>query len=263
MTETALFSAGFAWSDDDDVADVATPVATPEPAVRPSGNHGIDGKSRTPVASVASVASVANPFEWSDEGDVSQEDVAEAATLDATPETAEIRHSNRPATPPVADVASVAFWREAVAWMRSNPQPPEIYATGWTLLCDDADSFIETWGAEAVAFGWSTLDVFGAHPDPRARRLDTQGLVTLLQGRPVQSLDRWTATIGSVDETLTHTRYPKTSASVPVWTVRRSDNAGAEPWRRGPWGCALTRLPHEPPDSQAALGVRRMEGKRN
>ena len=219
MTETALFSAGFAWTDDDGVADVATPVATPEPAVRPSENHGVDGKSHTPVASVASVA---NPFDWGDEGDVSQDDVAEAATLHATPETAEKRHPNRPATPPVADVASVALWREAVAWMRTNPQPPAIYATSWSLLCDDADDFVATWGAEAVALGWSTEDVFGAHPDPAARRLDTQGLVTLLQGRPVQSLERWTALIGSVGQELTHTRYPKPRVCVPVWMVARS-----------------------------------------
>lgn len=224
MTEAALFSAGFAWSDDDGVATSATPVATPSPAPAPSVNGEVDGKSHTPVASVASVA---NAFEWGDEVDVSQEDVAEAATPNATPEMAEIRHPNRPVDPPVADVASVAFWQEAVAWMRTNPQPPAIYATSWTLLCDDADEFVATWGAEAVAFGWSTEDVFGAHPDPAARRLDTQGLVTLLQGRPVQSLDRWTATIGSVRETLTHTRYPKPRVCVPVWMVQRQRNGQA------------------------------------
>ena len=52
----------------------------------------------------------------------------------------------------------------------------------------DAAVFLETWGAQAAAFGWSVFDLFGVNERKPFVRVDRAGLVRLLDGRPVVAM---------------------------------------------------------------------------
>ena len=212
-----LFSAGFAWADDD-VADDATPVATPARRRKAAENVGISDIFAPAVAGVADVAET--------EGQrlerlLSQPAVARTATMGATPEMADFCGVEPYALPPVADVASVAEWRKGVKYLSLlRHLPPPYHSRGWRTLIDDATAFLNNWGDDAVRWGWSTLDVFGTNPTVGARRYDRLGLVVLLGGRPVQSLEPDRAWTGSGNDLLQYRRTPKLPGAVPLWAVK-------------------------------------------
>lgn len=219
MTED-LFSAGFAWADDG-VADDATPVATPARRRQAAENSDLRAHS---VCGVAGVAGVAETEGQRLERLLSQPMVARPATTDATPETADFCGVEPYALPPVADVASVAEWRKGVKHLSLlRHLPPPYHSRGWRTLIDDATAFLNDWGDDAVRWGWSTLDVFGTNPTVGARRYDRLGLVILLGGRPVHSLEPDRAWIGSGRDLLQYRRTPKLPGAVPLWAVRGED----------------------------------------
>ena len=80
--------------------------------------------------------------------------------------------------------------------------------------------FVDCWGTLAVALGWSTLDVFGAHPTHPVERLDYAGVVLLLHGDELVALTADTARILTGSGTLlTYYRRPR-SGAVPFWELR-------------------------------------------
>lgn len=232
------FSAGFAWTAG--VADTATPEATPFTLDRVEADAWPSPRMRGTVAGVAAVAGVAigegeelrrrlttplachvagvatvahndsdgckslssRGFSW-----VSHNGGGEPATDVATP-----AGQNAAIT-----TASVAGWSEGVARLRQSPQV-RFYHGRWYQMVTDARSFLTLWANDALASGWSTLDVFGVNPDPSHGRCDRLGLVTLLRGRPVQELGPDSATIGgSHKDTTTFYRRRRASGAVPVW----------------------------------------------
>jgi hypothetical protein len=73
---------------------------------------------------------------------------------------------------------------------------PEGYAEArWYTLLRDMRGFAEHRLDEALAAGWSLLDLFGSPPDTSARRWDLTGLVLMLDGREVGQITRDTITI--------------------------------------------------------------------
>jgi hypothetical protein len=76
---------------------------------------------------------------------------------------------------------------EAVASLTVMPPPDGMAPERWRQLVEDAGRFASTRWAEAQAKGWSVLEIFGCSPG-FARRLDRDGLVMLLYGRPVGSI---------------------------------------------------------------------------
>jgi len=81
--------------------------------------------------------------------------------------------------------------------------PEFVEADRWQQAVRDADCFLDVWGAQATALGWSARDLFGLHPTPerpganyqRLARYDCTGLIWLLQGRLVVALTADTAAI--------------------------------------------------------------------
>ena len=73
----------------------------------------------------------------------------------------------------------------------------------WQQCLEDGRRFLETWGAQAEALGWTAADLFGLHTPPerprpfysRLSRYDETGLIWLLQGKEVIALTADTATI--------------------------------------------------------------------
>lgn len=228
MNGADLFSAGFAW---DDVANDATPVATPARPTSVADARPVSQSRATPSAtldapafssdfgwsdgSVASVAGVAK-----DEGrdDVSQNVRAGSATLRATPKSTELSGSQAHFTASVADVASVASWAAGVERMARGYRPAELGEAEWRQLVVDAKQTLQNWGADFIALGWTTLEVFGVNRDPRARRLDIPGLVYLLNGSPIEAIDQDTALIrANPRDTMTFHRRLVVTGGVPVW----------------------------------------------
>jgi hypothetical protein len=73
----------------------------------------------------------------------------------------------------------------------------------WRQAVADSQQFMDTWGKQAWALGWTAEELFGLHEPPsnphpsynRLARYDCKGLVWILEGRPVLALTADTATI--------------------------------------------------------------------
>ena len=127
----------------------------------------------------------------------------------------------------VAGVASVAAWRIGVERLRGMRHMPKPYhAESWRGLIDDATRFLDLWGEDAVRAGWSTLEAFGTNPVTWQRRCDRLGLVILLGGRPIQSLDSAGALIGASADTNTYRRRPRSAGGVALWDVKMGIASG-------------------------------------
>ena len=223
-----LFSAGFAW---DDVAPAATPPATRQPAPVAAAAASLSQVAATPAATLDApsftggfawpaegVASVAGVAKADAGGEVSQCPVAVPATPAATSKSADFRAVQPPIAPAVANVASVANWAAGVERMARGYCPGGLRETEWRQMVMDARSTLQNWGADFIALGWTTLEVFGVNRNPRARRLDIPGLVYLLHGRPVEAIDRNTATIrANSRDCLTFQRELVAPGGIPVW----------------------------------------------
>lgn len=223
-----LFSAGFAW---DDVAPDATAAATRSCEYAGTGTAPAS-QPRATATATAEDGDFAGGFAWSD-GDVAgvagvaagpstPEGVAVSqpsrATAVATPETADFCGVEGEFLAAVAPVASVADWAAQVARLREGRPPEGIDGLAWRRLISDARALIGNWGADLIRAGWTTVEVFGVNPDPRARRLDRVGLCRLLKGRPVEAIDGETALI-RVSATDMHTFHRRLVApgGVPFW----------------------------------------------
>jgi hypothetical protein len=115
--------------------------------------------------------------------------------------------------------ALFAEWRAGVASLRTMAGP-RVRPDRWQQTMVDAGRFLDHWGAQAAALGWSTLDVFGAHPTHPTERLDCAGLIILLHG---DELAAFTADItrfrNNSGALLTYYRRRRQGA-VPLWELR-------------------------------------------
>lgn len=216
MTET-LFSTGFAWGDDEGVATAATPVAT-RAAARTKAQKVTE--THLKPASVAGVAGVAETEGQRLERLLSQPMSPMSATRGATPKTADLCGIQTDSLGGVAPVASVADWIAGVDAMQAARVLPNLYHGQWRAVVRDALSFLRTWADDAIKAGWTTLDVFGVNPNPSHGRYDRLGLVVLLAGQPIQSLDSEIALIGGARQTpTTFRRRLRAGGAVPLWEV--------------------------------------------
>jgi hypothetical protein len=229
MSGDTLFSAGFDWSDD--VATDATPVATPASATTTAAPATLSQPAAT-VAATPGEALFSGDFDWSAPDVASVASVAAEAKVPeavavsrpisgtpvATPETADFCGVQADSHERVADVASVAGWREGVELLTRGRCPKGYDPRRWRQLVADARALVQNWGPDFHAQGWTTLEVFGVNPDPRRRGKGSRGLLPVLQGRAVEAVDRDTALIraGRVDRQ-TYQRRLVAPGGVPVW----------------------------------------------
>jgi hypothetical protein len=81
--------------------------------------------------------------------------------------------------------------------------PDHIAVEDWQQAIKDGRRFLDKWGEQAEALGWTARDLFGLHEVPhtphasyrRLARYDCTGLIWLLRGALVVDLTESTATI--------------------------------------------------------------------
>jgi hypothetical protein len=102
--------------------------------------------------------------------------------------------------------------------MQREHCPDHVERGRWQQAVEDGRRFLDKWGEQAAALGWTPRDLFGLQkspdqPHPSYRRLsryDETGLIWLLQGRPVVALTAATAAIENPTGAITvYRRYDK------------------------------------------------------
>jgi len=159
--------------------------------------------------------------------DCSSPVAAEIATPEAFPDWgkgAEFRQFQRTRDAVVAGVADVAGgsvsklpWSAGIEQLTKLSQPTFLAKERWDELVFDAVQVSQVWGATLAALGWSITDIFGCNPEPRAGRLDRDGLVILLRGRKVISITDCLAVICDGKVRHTFRRDHERLGSVPLW----------------------------------------------
>ena len=79
-------------------------------------------------------------------------------------------------------------WVQGVADLLAMACPASCPAGRWQALREDSYTFLRDHAARAYGLGWTALDLFGVHPAKPWARLDTMGLVPLLNGARVTAL---------------------------------------------------------------------------
>jgi hypothetical protein len=121
-----------------------------------------------------------------------------------------------------------AEWSAGVARLGAMPRPDCVGRDRWRQAIIDAGRFLDRWGAAPAALGWTTLDLFGAHPTHPIERLDCAGLVISLHGDEVAAITAETAlTRRRRGALLTYYRRPLATA-VPVWELAIGSRRAAE-----------------------------------
>jgi hypothetical protein len=95
--------------------------------------------------------------------------------------------------------------------------PDHIESDRWRQAIWDADSFLATWGEQALALGWTEHELLGLNSVPscpapnysRLSRYDETGLIWLLRGRPVIALMATAATFQGSAAVLTYRKLNK------------------------------------------------------
>ena len=143
---------------------------------------------------------------------------AELAVLENAECTGTPAKAAKPAKPAL-QVAAPAEWHDGVDRLSTLAAPAMVRPQRWSLLTRDARRFLRDWGAQAAALGWTTPDIFGAHPTHPLQRLDCAGLVWLLHGDDVMAITSASACMRtSRGATLTYYRRPRPGA-VPLWQL--------------------------------------------
>jgi hypothetical protein len=94
-------------------------------------------------------------------------------------------------------------WAEGFARLDLAKPPSGFYAARWQLVINDGGKFLDRWAAEAGRLGWQASDVFGVHPVAPSCRYDRMGLVLLINGGEVISIEASNAVIKTHPESLT------------------------------------------------------------
>ena len=96
-------------------------------------------------------------------------------------------------TAPAVEV--VADWAAGVVRLGTMPPPRTYPEHAWRQLIVDAGRFLDSWAAQAVAFGWPDWELFGCHRRAPWGRIQAMGLVLLLRGKELAALTATEAVI--------------------------------------------------------------------
>ena len=89
----------------------------------------------------------------------------------------------------------------------------------WIQIGEDAARLLHDHGAEAARLGWTTLDLFGAHPVAPAARYDCMGLALLLKGGTIDAIDDEGASIRSRTSSTLTFRRRRNPQGLPLWKI--------------------------------------------
>ena len=120
--------------------------------------------------------------------------------------------------------AAVRVWKEGFARLEIAAPLPDFSESWWRAIVKDGGRLLEEWAPEAARLGWQATELFGVHPLAPAARFDAMGLVLIISGGEVVSIDERSATIRSPGgQLLVYMRRPSNEA-VCLWD-RECDDA--------------------------------------
>lgn len=112
----------------------------------------------------------------------------------------------------------VGLWRAGVAGLSPHRPPCPDYRPGeWPAVHARALAFLDAFGAQAEALGWTASRLFGVHPEIGTTRVDCCGGLVLGIGGPVLAITRTKIRFGL----LTYRIKPGQPAGVPIWNFGR------------------------------------------
>jgi len=103
--------------------------------------------------------------------------------------------------------------------------PPSLQAPRWCEILADARAFLQRWGEQAAAFGWTEMDLFSVPPGPE--RWGRGGLIMALGGRPVIAITEQTATIPNRSGPPHRYQRREKFGAVMLWDQRAFNDDGA------------------------------------
>lgn len=113
----------------------------------------------------------------------------------------------------------LAAWREGLAQLRPEKAPCPIYRSEeWAGVLARAHAFLDRFGEEAQALGWTAARLFGVHPRLGTGRIDFCGLLVLPHAGVVEAI---TATEIRFGRTTSYTT-PGRHDGVPWWGFREA-----------------------------------------
>jgi hypothetical protein len=112
-------------------------------------------------------------------------------------------------------------WAEGFAALCAMSAPNGFSPERWQRIIDATGTFLDRWAAEAVAAGWSDLDIFGCDPDRPDARFDCMGLVLLLDRREIVSIDEHGADLIACPDRARqrYRRRPLPGDTVSLWDL--------------------------------------------
>jgi len=113
-------------------------------------------------------------------------------------------------------------WASGIGALMAMPRPDGFMPERWNRIIKNTQQFVTCWAEVAIGADWTTLDVFGLHPDRPDARFDAMGLILLLDRFDVIALDNEGADLASkTGARLRYRRRPLPAATVPLWALRK------------------------------------------
>lgn len=119
---------------------------------------------------------------------------------------------------PAATTDGLAVWRAGLARLDYETAPcPGYRSDEWRNTLARAVAFLDQFGAQAEALGWTAGRLFGVHETAGIVRVDACGALVLPIGGPVRAITATEIRFGH----LTHRQKPGQPAGVSWWEWRR------------------------------------------
>lgn len=137
-------------------------------------------------------------------------------------EAAGLRQRHRiyaaPADGPLPVGDGLALWRAGLARLSPlTPPCPDYREEEWRRVHARAAAFLDDFGAQAEALGWTTPELWGVHPKVGTVRVDHCGALVLVIGGPIVAITSDTIR----HRGLTFYRKPHLPRGVPLWGFGR------------------------------------------
>jgi hypothetical protein len=112
-------------------------------------------------------------------------------------------------------------WADAVARLDPSRPPADVPEARWRRFIDDCAVFLDSgWAGRAAALGWDPPELFGCDRAKPFARVSCQGLLWLVNGRPLLALTGDIAAIANSNGgRLTYYRRPPELGQVLVWEL--------------------------------------------
>jgi hypothetical protein len=122
-------------------------------------------------------------------------------------------------------------WAQGFAALCTIPAPGGFSPERWQRIIDATGTFLDRWAADAIACGWSDIDVFGCDATAPDRRFDCMVLVLLLDRCEIVAIDGDGADlVTNTGDDQRYRRKPKPNHTVRLWDLmlgERGADAGS------------------------------------